>query len=323
VKGRTRADRLPGPLRSLSRAVWPPLREFGWLLGGLLARPHPNPVFVLGNQKSGTSAIAALLGLSTGLSVAVDLRREMQRQTWLRVRRGDLSFDSFVRRNALDFSRAIVKEPNLTFFHDELIRRAPSARCVFVVRDPRDNVASILDRLGIPGNLAALGEEQCAAVDPGSELVLDGSWLGIEAGGHYVERLAARWNACVDVYLARQADLVLVRYEDFVADKVGEIERLAARLGLEGGRDIRGRVDTPFQPAGSRSSDWSTFFGQENLTRIERICGDRMRTLDSLISHSPPISHSSRRVRGSVDDRRVPASDDRSGSSCPDDGGAS
>jgi hypothetical protein len=256
--------------------VWGGLRELGWRAKGAFAQPHPQPVFVLGNQKSGTSAIAALLGLSTGLSTAVDLRREMQRQTWVRLRRGELSFDAFVRRNALDFSRAIVKEPNLSFFCDELRQRFPAARFAFVVRDPRENIASILSRLAIPGDLNELLPEHCAEVDPGSELVFDGRWLGIDAGDHYVDRLAARWNACADVYLSRREEIALVRYEDFVADKVGEIERLAARVGLAGGRDIRSDVDTQFQPAGRRSSDWRIFFGDENLHRIERICGDRM-----------------------------------------------
>jgi hypothetical protein len=280
VNARGLARRLPPPLESAGRAAWRGLREVGWSARGAFARPHPSPVFVLGNQKSGTSAIAALLGLSTGLSTAVDLRREMQRQTWLRVRRGELSFDALVRRNALDFSRAIVKELNLTFFYSEVLRRSPAARFAFVLRDPRDNVASILDRLRIPGNLEELSAEHCAGIDPGSELVLDSRWLGIDPGDHYVDRLAARWNACADVYLSRPAELVLVRYEDFLADKVGEIERLAARPGLEGGRDIRHRVDDPFQPAGHRSSDWRTFFGEENLLRIERICAERMRALD-------------------------------------------
>ncbi len=270
------ARRLPSPLA----AAWRSLRDLGWRAAGALARPHPQPVFVLGNQKSGTSAIAALLGLSTGLSTAIDLRREMQRQTWLRVRRGELSFDDMVRRNALDFSRAIVKEPNLTFFYPELRHRFPGARFAFVLRDPRDNVASILDRLGIAGDLEALRAEDRAGVDPGSELVLDGRWLGIDAGDHYIDRLAARWNASADIYLSLRADLVLVRYEDFLADKVGEIERLASRLGLTGGREIRDRVDDPFQPAGRRPSDWRAFFGEENLQRIERSCGERMRVLD-------------------------------------------
>jgi hypothetical protein len=288
VRGRELARRLPAPLEGAGHAAWRVLRELGWRVHGVIARPDPMPVFVLGNQKSGTSAIAALLGLATGLSTAVDLRREMERQTWLRLRRGDLSFGRFVRRNGLDFSCSIVKEPNLTFFCDELLTHFPAARFVFVLRDPRDNVASILDRLGIPGDLEVLADEHRGGVDPGSELVLDGHWLGIEAGAHYVDRLAARWNACADVYLTRPRDLMLVRYEDFLADKVGAIERLAVRLGLEVQHDVGARVDEPFQPAGTRSPDWATFFGEDNLRRIERICCERMQDLGYAMSDEGP-----------------------------------
>ncbi len=36
-------------------------------LGNMTARVNQTPIFVLGNQKSGTSAIAALLGAATSL----------------------------------------------------------------------------------------------------------------------------------------------------------------------------------------------------------------------------------------------------------------
>ncbi|MCZ6782366.1 MAG: sulfotransferase [Proteobacteria bacterium] len=278
---------MPGPLEPAGRAVWRALREGVLLARNALARPHPRPVFVLGNQKSGTSAIAALLGLAAGLPTSIDLRREIEEQTWLRLRNGEMSFDDFMRRNALDFSRAIVKEPNLTFFHRELRRRFPEARFAFVLRDPRDNLRSILDRLGIPGDLPVLTEGHCGGVDPGSELVLDSRWLGIEGGDHYVDRLAARWNACTDVYLAHRGEMVLIRYEDFIAGKSAEIARLARELGLPEERDIEGQVDVQFQPRGQAPRDWRVFFGEENLRRIERSCAQRMSEVGYAAS-SPP-----------------------------------
>jgi hypothetical protein len=73
--------------------------------------------------------------------------------------------------------------------------------------------------------------------------------------------------------------MVLIRYEDFLEDKTGEIARLAERLGLARINDISDKVDTQYQPRGNRGIDWHTFFGEGNLKRIERICSDRMHLL--------------------------------------------
>ena len=58
-----------------------------WVRDERLARRvavHSNPGFILGMQKSGTSAVAALLSLRTGTPVAIDLAREWRRCTIVR-----------------------------------------------------------------------------------------------------------------------------------------------------------------------------------------------------------------------------------------------
>jgi hypothetical protein len=265
---------LSHPLRLLWRAA----RKVVFHARNLMARPHPNPVFVLGNQKSGTSAIAALLGMMTGSSTAVDLRREIGKQTYPRIVRGELPFEALVSRNRLDFSRQIVKEPNLTLFYDALKQRYPLSRFVFVVRDPRDNLRSILNRLPIPGDLPALEAHHMSNVDPGFELVLDGRWAGIAGGEHYIDRLCARWNACCDVYLTHSDEICLVRYEDFMAGKVACLENLARRVALDPIHDVRADLDRQFQRGGHSGVQLSEFFGP-NLARIESACAERMRLL--------------------------------------------
>ena len=81
---------------------------------GLAARPREAPVFVLGHQKSGTSAVAALLAELTGSSAAIDLFEETRSPVIDRVVRGEMSLERYLRRNRLDFSRQIVKEASLT-----------------------------------------------------------------------------------------------------------------------------------------------------------------------------------------------------------------
>jgi hypothetical protein len=267
---------VPSALQEPIRWSWRLGREGQFAVRNFLAQPHPDPIFALGNQKSGTSAIAALLGMATNLSTTIDLRREVGKQTYPRIVSGELEFDELIRRNPLDFSRAIIKEPNLTLFYTELRARYPESRFVFVVRDPRDNIRSILDRLRIAGDLTRLEASHMHHVDPGFALVLDGRWCGIEGGEHYIDRLAERWNACADVYLSCADEIRLLRYEDFRADKRGAIEQLARHLGCRVSRDISDKVDIQFQQPGRHAVAWDVFFAN-NLRRIEARCSERMR----------------------------------------------
>jgi len=269
------AHRAPARATALLRPVWRGGRGAILLARNLLATPHPHPVFVLGNQKSGTSAIAALLGMMTGRPATVDLRREIGKQYYKRIVNGERSFGSLVRRNRLDFSRAIVKEPNLTLFFDELRSCFPESKFVFVVREPHQNLRSILDRLAISGDLPALERQHMTQVDPGSELVLDGRWIGIDGGDHYIDRLCARWNRCVEVYLGARDQLLLVRYEDFQRSKLECLEALAAGLGLPVRTDVRASLDHPFQKQGRPDVDLRAFF-RANYDRITAACGERM-----------------------------------------------
>ena len=236
---------------------------------------NPRPIFILGNQKSGTTAIAALLGALADLPVTLDLRREYPRPHYLRVRAGTMSFMEFIEFNKLSFSRPLVKEPHLSVFYPELVRWFPGSKFVFVVRDPRDNLRSILNRLHLPGDLAQLSRRQARNISPAWKLVLDGRWLGIQKDS-YIEMLAARWNFIADVYLRNTNKMTLIRYEEFLADKQGQIGRLARTLGLSPISEIASKVDLQYQPPGDRDIRWLDFFGSANLARIERTCCNRM-----------------------------------------------
>lgn len=240
---------------------------------------HSAPILILGNQKSGTSAIAALLAEMTGLSLSLDLRKEIDKPTYHLVKKGELPFSEFVKINKLDFSREIVKEPNLTLFYEELADYFPQSKFVFVIRDPRDNIRSILNRLKIPGNLSKLEQEYRGEMTPAWDLILDNSWFGLK-GENYIEMMAERWNYTADAFLKNQDKIILTRYEEFLKDKIGEMARLAENLGLDRVNDISDKVDIQFQPRGNRNVKWQEFFGNDNLARIDRICGERMKSFD-------------------------------------------
>lgn len=242
-----------------------------------LARVNPDPVLVLGNQKTGTTAIAALLAEATGMSATLDIHRarEFGQLHTRRVYEGKVSFEDYVRRNKLAFSRNLVKDPNLIYIYDDLARHFPDSSKIFINRDPRSNIRSILNRLVLPGDLPELEESHLADIAAGWQLTLNGSWMGLN-GDNYIEMLAARWNLATDTYLKNADNMTLIRYEDFCEDKAGEIYRLTERVGLEPVNDVSGKVDRQYQRRGDRRVSWVDFFGPDNLARIEHICGERM-----------------------------------------------
>ena len=261
----------------------------GWLkrvYPAQVARIHPAPVFVLGNQKGGTTAIAALLGLATGIEVTHDFlfRLPESRITRLLLEGQDLK--EFIRQNRLEFSRQLIKDNSLTFFHDALLQIYPASRFVLVVRDPRDNIRSILNRLELPGDVEDLSHEE--KNNPNFNLLwrllLSGEWPPVDGRG-YIESLSSRWNLAADAFDPSQSNFFLCRYEDFREAKADVIEALARKVGLEVRADISDAVDRQYQHKGDRRVDWIDFFGPENLEKIERICGERMKTFGySLVS---------------------------------------
>lgn len=202
-----------------------------------LARVRRSPVIVLGNQKSGTAAVAALLANVAGVSATLDIFHRLTPSPLPRLLTEESSLADFVKTQRFYFSTAVTKEPNLSFFYPQLRERFPDGRGAWVQRDPRDNIRSILNRLKIPGTPESLDDRRRAALAPGSDIVLDGTLFGC-AGRNYIETLAKRWNRVADIAFENREAIALLRYEDFVKNKVGSIETLATALGLPLCHDI-------------------------------------------------------------------------------------
>ncbi len=253
----------------------------------LRAQPHEDPVFVLGTQKSGTSAIAGLLGIATGLPAAIDLKRDLDYARAPEVAEGRRPFSAFLRRHAAAFACPIVKEPNLTFLVSFLLGRWPQARLVFVVRDPVQTVRSVLDRLGLPGELDRLEPSRLEGLPRSWSAVLDSRWCEHAiAGGdpdrplfHPVEELARRWRIAREVarstQQARPDRTHLIEYERFRVAKEASIAALAVQLGLEvRDRDgLAAAVDRPFQPPGAAAAMPPARFFGPNLERLISAAG--------------------------------------------------
>lgn len=247
---------------------------------GLSKQINQEAIFILGNQKSGTSAIAALLAAATGLSASIDLKKEIYSPSYPEVLDGKISIGDFIRSNKFDFSKQIIKEPNLTFLFSKLEKEFPKSQFVFVVRDPRDNIRSILDRLEIPGYLPHLKSDDYSKISRSWKLILGSSKLKVyDKTGNYIEKLAKRWNYMANLFLDNSQKMILVKYEDFLLNKVNTISELALKLGLKNIYDIRDKVDIQYQKGGQRNISFENFFLKENLSKIENICSKTMEKL--------------------------------------------
>ena len=241
-----------------------------------MAQVNPHPILIFGNQKAGTSAIAALLGQATGLSYTIDifcLYTGLEEQ----VLKGQHSFSEVLNRGRYYFSKDIIKDPGFAFLYDDLTTTFPTSRRVFIFRDPRHNIRSILNRLDLPGHLEALSVEQWQRIQqqlPGWYSILDGDLAG-HKGATYIETLALRCQKIIQIYLKHQAEVTPIYYEAFKQDKVASIHQLADQLDLPIIQNIDNVKDIQFQPKGNADISLNEFFG-DNLNTIEKICKTEM-----------------------------------------------
>ncbi|MCH2181435.1 MAG: sulfotransferase [Mariniblastus sp.] len=239
-----------------------------------LATVHRSPVFVLGNQKSGTTAIAALLAQATGQQATLDFFYRREPREVERYHQGSLTLKEICTRNKLEFSRKIIKDPDLTFFASDLVAEFPEAKFLFVLRDPYQNIRSILNRWSLPGTLDQLSPEIRRQLEASRswQIVFDGA-TPATAGPNPVATLANRWEMAVQAFRQIEARCCLVRYEDFCAQKERCIAELASQLGLPVRHDIQRQLDHPFQPRGADSGQSpAQFFSPANLEQITKRC---------------------------------------------------
>ncbi|MDR5865947.1 sulfotransferase family protein [Halomonas koreensis] len=234
------------------------------------------PVVILGNQKTGSTAIAALLSEATQQSVTLDLKKAIPDVGWqLCIKHNVMKFSDVAYKYRSDFKRSIIKEPCLTFFYDEVRELMPNAKFVFIQRDPFQNIRSILNRLGIPGDLQNINLDDWPelAKTPVWRLVLDSTWLGRDSGS-YIEGLAHRWDLAAKECLNGDKEFFVIKYEDFIKDKEGAIYSLADSLGMEIKKNISGNVDVQYQGRGNSAVSVKDFFGMRNCEIIRNICGE-------------------------------------------------
>ncbi|ASK33641.1 hypothetical protein CEK62_04170 [Alcanivorax sp. N3-2A] len=233
------------------------------------------PIIVLGVQKSGTTAISALLAEAAGKSVALDIQRAVRRPEWkVMMRFGVGSFEEYVYKYRSDFAKEIIKEPGLTFFYEDLAKIFPKASYLMIVRHPVENIRSILNRLKLPGHLPKLDMDQYPSLKESVawRMNLDTSWMGYHAE-NYVDALSIRWRLGAETYLRNRNNFTLVKYEDFLKEKKKYIENLCHKFQLPVLHDVTENVERQYQSKGDKSASLRNFFG-ENYKIIEKTCWD-------------------------------------------------
>jgi hypothetical protein len=245
----------------------------------ILSKVNPKPLFILGNPKSGTTIIANLLSRATKKSLTSDIKSAIKYIT-LKLDFKLLSFDYFIEKHKYEFSKEIIKEPFLSFYTEELMKSFPNAKFIWIVRNPYQNIRSILNRLKIPGNLEEIDFNQYSELEetPDWKLNLQSSMFGY-ISLNYIEAMAFRWNHAVNIYKQHKDRIVLVKYEDFILDKKKYIEDMAIELGFSIQTDISNYVNIQYQPKGNVEIDLKDFFGEENYKIIERLCKENMKEL--------------------------------------------
>lgn len=245
----------------------------------IFSKTNPKPLFILGNPKSGTTIIANLLSKATKQTLTSDIQSAIKYAT-LQLDFNLLSFDNFIKQHKYEFSKEIIKEPFLSFYTEELIKSFPNAKFIWIVRNPYQNIRSILNRLKIPGNLPKINFNNFTELEktPAWRLNLESRMLGIDSL-NYIEAMAHRWNYLINLYEKNKDKIILVRYEDFVKNKTGFISDLTHKLGFELKKDISDYVNVQYQPKGNSKIDLGEFFGSKNLELISNVCKSNMKKL--------------------------------------------
>ena len=239
------------------------------------AAPDPlfdRPVFIVSTPRSGSTLLFETLALAPGLyTIGGESHRLIESIPQLNIRASNYASNRLLARDAvpavatelrqrfrgrlLDRDgqaadpgqgalRMLEKTPKNSLRIPFLMQAFPEARFVFLYRDPRQVLASMLEAW-------KSGRFKTYAGLPGWplehwSLLLTPGWRSL-AGKPLIEIVAAQWQAATEVLLDDLAALppdrcVPIRYGDFVADPSGQVARLCEALGLNWDRPLGGAL---------------------------------------------------------------------------------
>ena len=177
-----------------------------------------------------------------------------------------------VSRNRYPFSFDIMSAADAGSFLPQMKAALPEMRVVFLLRDPRDVICSVLERIN-------KGDVSTIEVSDPDYRYLQTDWLGITETDP-IRKLSLRWNKWLE--LAKTVNgVIFIRYEDFILDKPGLIADLAARLDLPSRFDIFGDMDRQMSKNGRDirirgAGRWKEMLPAATARLIEATCREGM-----------------------------------------------
>jgi LPS sulfotransferase NodH len=218
-----------------------------------------NMVWILGSPRTGSTWLSEILGEPRGhalwkepfFGVVLNFRNNLAHRDYINSKQfllGEAYRDVWVasmRRLFLDVGQAkfpnissshhlIIKEPNGSMSAPLILEAFPESKLVFLVRDSRDVVASLLDAAK-EGSWYGYDRFEASAADA---VLQNGASASPDADDGFVVRLARNYvnnvGAVKEAY-AKHPDgaKVLVRYEDLRADPRDGVLRICDTLGID------------------------------------------------------------------------------------------
>ena len=150
------------------------------------------------------------------------------RESWLRSIRTFVLNEATVRFPAvLDEGYLVIKEPNGSIGAPLLLEALPESRMIFLIRDPRDVMASSLDAYRKGSWLYERWVEQ--GRDPTATMFdMQGDPLVEKMAGMYMQNIGNTKTA----YEAHKGPKILVRYEELRVDTLGTMKLICSTLGI-------------------------------------------------------------------------------------------
>lgn len=261
-------------LRKIYFKLFKPIYYLDFKLGST-----PNYI-IIGNPKTGTSVISSLIANRGGLTRTIDIPEMWYKQ--IDLYRDEIRLEDFVKRNPHRFNKSLVKEPDLTFLYDKIVSMFPEAKIILIIRHPIDNIRSILDRVNISPNSLPIKVDNINnrnIIEPW-KWFLTGEVLKNNPANKVPYTLAHNWVYTVNLYLNNQDSIYLIRYEDFIEDKIKFIDKYCEDLNIEKNNDISNLIDKQYQPKGkNKNKKVEELFSMEVIEKIENICSIEMRKL--------------------------------------------
>ena len=221
---------------------------------------------VVGCEASGTTAIGRTLLANGAKRFLYEGANDWVWDLYMSVYQGQSRVSDYPALQLFDR----IKVPGFASILEQFVEAFPNTDILYVVRDPRDVLASAYRTKGVTTR------EEFAKIQWVEE-----TWLGIEDRDP-VARMARRWRIYLEC--SRKVPQVnYVRYEDFFENKIDCLMRLGELMGVELDQkwileqrdrqsDFRG-----YKPVGPGSYNQCPYVSADDIKTVEDICGDLMK----------------------------------------------